>query len=264
MSTASVPTTQDLGKEVGRYSASFSHTWGAVAFAAVLVILAPVIFIGLPIFWSGLGPGMAEVLQVTPFLQYLPALLGGVLLLVAGLRAFGAWREWVIGVTLYERGFEYRDRQGVRHLGWQDIENFTQHITRHMYYGFIPVGSTYSFALNDRSGGTIILDERIGHHKELGEQILLQMADQQLPACLAEIRAGKLLEFGALAVDQSGVRYGGKALPWNEVKEVKVQNGRITVFKQGGMLNKWVSLSGEEVPNAYVFGKIAQQLTPRQ
>ncbi len=264
MSTASVPAAQDLGKEVSQYSVSFSHTWGAVAFSAVLVILAPVIFIGLPMFWNGLGPGMAEVIQETPFLQYLPALLGAVLLLVAFLRAFSAWREWVIGITLYERGFEYRDRQGARRLCWEDIANFTQHVTRHTYYGFIPMGTTHSFTLSDRSGGMIILDERIGHHKELGEQIMLQIANQQLPERLAAIKAGKLIEFGALTVDQSGIRYGNKALPWDEVKEVKIQNGRITVFKQGGMLNKWANLSGEDVPNAYVLLKIAQQLMPRQ
>lgn len=264
MIASNIPAARDLGKEVGRYSASFGHTWGALIMSFVFLALAPVIAIGLPLFWSGLGAGMAEVLATTPFLRYLPLFLGFVLLFAMGLRLFNAWREWATAVTVYELGFEYCDRQGTRRLCWDDLVNFTQHVTRHYYYGFIPVGTTYSFTLSDRSGGMLILDERIGRHKELGEQMMLQMANQQLPQRMEELKAGKLLEFGDLAVDQSGIRYGDKALPWNEVKEVKVQDGRVTVFKQGKMLNKWASLSGEDVRNAYVVLKISQQLLPKQ
>jgi hypothetical protein len=235
-----------------------------VIVSAGLIILGGVIAIGLPFIWSGLGAGMEEVLATTPFMRYLPLFLCVALIFVAGLRLFTAWREWTIGVTLYERGFEYRDRQGARRLSWDDIANFTQHVTRHMYYGFIPVGTTYSYTLSERSGGMLVLDERIGRHKELGEQMMLQMANEQLPQRLEEIKAGKLVDFGALFVDQSGIRYGGKALPWNEVKEVRVQDGRVTVFKQGKMLNKWASLSGGDVHDAHVFLKVAQQFIPRQ
>lgn len=264
MATSIVSDTKELGKEIGRYSISFAHSWGTVIISIVLIALAPALYIGLPNLWSNSGPGMAQVLKETPYLQYLPVFLAGVLLLVGLIRLLVVWREWAIGVTLYERGIEYRDRQGARLLRWEDIATFTQHITRHYYYGFIPVGTTQSFTLNESTGGMIIIDERLGRHKELGEQMLLQMANLQLPQHLSDIKNGKQIEFGKLIVDQAGVQYGNKTLPWNEVKDVHVKNGRVTIDKQGQHLGKWANLSGEDVPDAYLFLQIARQFMPQR
>ena len=79
-----------------------------------------------------------------------------------------------------------------------------QHIVRH-YYLIIPVGTAYSASVYLRGGEMLSFDNRFSRTKKLGQVLQERLAAAHLPECMAEIQAGKRVEFGALSLDQEGL-----------------------------------------------------------
>lgn len=65
--------------------------------------------------------------------------------------------------------------------------------------------------------------------------------------------AGQAVEFGDIEATQSGIRYNGKLLPWREVKELTIAQGKLSV-KQVGKWLPWALLKDmNDVPNPHVL-----------
>ncbi|MDY3555374.1 DUF6585 family protein [Gemmata sp. JC717] len=70
--------------------------------------------------------------------------------------------------------------------------------------------------------------------------------------------AGERLEFGELELDLTGLRHGGKLLPWRELKELTVAQGKLSV-KQSGKWLPWALTDVFGVPNPHVlFALVAE------
>ncbi|MFZ6027235.1 MAG: DUF6585 family protein [Chloroflexota bacterium] len=250
-----------LGRLLSKHPVSGAQTWGGLLAGVVLIVLGPAIYFGLTIFWGTLGSEAQAVFDATPFLRYLPLALGIIFLIMGILRLFQAWRNWPLAANLYEGGIEYTDRKGTRQISLDQVEGFYLHVVRYTYYYIIPAGTTYLATVTQKGGEVIVLDNRLSKIKQLCEGFQERLASVQMPAYLAKIQAGQRIEFGVLSLDQSGIYQGNKSLPWAEVGKVTLEDGTLSISRQGKWGN-WAKYPFSQIPNAALFYTLAKQMAP--
>jgi hypothetical protein len=160
-------------------------------------------------------------------------------------------RSWQVGAALYENGFAYKDAAGVRQVSWPDIESVWQNVTKHYRRGAY-TGTTHVYTVQTKDKRRVVLNDKLPGVEQLGNDILSHAAVLLFPAYWQALQSGQRLSFGPLAIDQQGLYSGAKTLPWAEIKAIKIQQGVISVKKEGGWLN-WASVSVPQIPNFYVF-----------
>lgn len=74
----------------------------------------------------------------------------------------------------------------------------------------------------------------------------------------ARFRAGDRIAFGELEVDAIGLRLNGKLLPWHELKELVVAQGKLSV-KQSGRWLPWALVEMGAVPNPHLLFALADE-----
>lgn len=78
------------------------------------------------------------------------------------------------------------------------------------------------------------------------------------PLVWAGFLEGRVIPFGDLEVSRGGLRHSGKFLPWPEVKELSVSQGKVSI-KQGGKWLPWALLDASAIPNPHVlFALVAE------
>jgi hypothetical protein len=160
-------------------------------------------------------------------------------------------RTWQVGAALYENGFAYKDGAGVSQVSWADIESVWQNVTKHYRRGAY-TGTSHVYTVQTKDKRRVVLNDKLPGVEQLGNDILSHSAVLLFPAYWQSLQGGQRLTFGPLAIDQQGLYSGAKTLPWSEIKAIKIQQGVISVKKEGGWLN-WASVSVPQIPNFYVF-----------
>ncbi|HEY3790121.1 MAG TPA: DUF6585 family protein [Urbifossiella sp.] len=64
--------------------------------------------------------------------------------------------------------------------------------------------------------------------------------------------SGETVPFGDLSVSPAGLRHASKKLPWSDVKELTIAQGRLSVKRVGRWL-PWTILDASKVPNPHVL-----------
>jgi hypothetical protein len=72
------------------------------------------------------------------------------------------------------------------------------------------------------------------------------------PAVRDRFRAGERVDFGELEVGPVGLRLNGKLLPWRELKELAIAQGKLSIRQTGKWL-PWALVDVGGVPNPHVF-----------
>src|SRR5262249_39890353 len=72
------------------------------------------------------------------------------------------------------------------------------------------------------------------------------------PVIWERFQAGTPIPFGNLELSRSGVRHAGKFLRWQDVKEVAVAQGKLSI-KQGGKWLPWALLDFQTIPNPHIL-----------
>lgn len=211
-----------------------------IVFGVVVGLVSTIRFIGAPI--SG---------------SVLTALLGvlvGLLLCAVGsylLLYHIIYKNW--HVVAFEQGFLYKKgNEAPQPFRWDQIEAAWYHVTRH-YRNGIYTGTTHRYRVRRQGGYEIILNDRFTNVGQLGDIISDQVTRYQLPQVMAAYNAGQTVSFGPLSIHWQGIMNGqGSLLPWQEIHDVEIQRGYVSVRKAG----KWLSWSGQPVaniPNVFVF-----------
>ena len=189
----------------------------------------------------------------------LPLLCGAIILPVGGWLLFSLSRNWNLNLALYEGGFAYIDRHGLRQIKWTDIEAVWQSITKHYQYGF-HVRTTYNYTLQLNDKTKITLDNKIPKIEQVGKAITNGSTNALFPQYVAALKSGQRVTFGPLSLDPNGLYSGNKSLTWQEIKAVKIAQGIIAIKKEGGWFN-WATVSVPQVPNFWVFIDLVSRFT---
>lgn len=153
---------------------------------------------------------------------------------------FFLWRNWRkrgLGASLYEGGFAFRDRNGVRSFTWKEIHGVWQKIVRRTYNG-IYAGTYHVYTAAPASGPRVVLDSRlISGVEKLGAVLVRESAAHLLPRYTSAFERGERLSFGSLGLDKEGIYRGRRSLPWAAVRSVSVARGYLGVYQTG----KWLA-----------------------
>ncbi len=189
----------------------------------------------------------------------LPLILG-VILLPAGLwTLWQSFLNWSLAAALYEGGFAYNDRGGLRQVKWGDISAVWQNIIKYYRYG-VHVRTTYLYTIELNDKTRFKLDNKFQKIEALGKAIVNGTTQALLPKYTATLASGQRLTFGPLALDTNGLYSGNKSLTWQEIKAVKINKGIISIRKEGGWFN-WVTVSVPQVANFPIFAILVSRFT---
>jgi hypothetical protein len=162
-------------------------------------------------------------------------------------------------VHVFEQGLIEVGKTGTVEYRWDQIDWVTQAIT-HVYRYGVKVRSIYVFTVRRVDGQTTKITQFYANIAELGTVITRRVTEVALPRAIDALRAGHTVTFGDLAVNMSGVASAGKgAVPWTEIQKVSVNNGVVSLARQGKWLS-WSSKQAKEIPNLFVFLELADRL----
>jgi hypothetical protein len=199
------------------------------------------------------GPAMIDDRLLTP------TLIAFALFLLSLLAAWGAVSNWNKGAAVFERGFAYRDRKGVRTWMWSDVASLTAAVTRH-YTNGIYTGTTHIYTLLNKQGERLVLGDALKGVEQLAQAIEQAIFPRLYDAAAAQYNSGQTLTCGPVAVSKSGIVIGRKTYPWSEVQQVSIHQGFLRVSKKGGGWFSGASASAAAIPNLRVLLSIIDQV----
>jgi len=247
-----------LGKLVSEHKLTAMNRWSNLIAGCAFVAAAPaLLLLALYMVYDAYSRYGLNRVDDSPF--WLPLLCG---IIAAPLGLYGlvqSWRNWPLAVALYEGGFAYHDRKGLRQIRWDEIEAVWQSITKHYRYG-IHTGTTYLYTIQLNDKTRLTLDNKFPKIEGLGKAITNGSANALFPKYVAALKSGQRVTFGPLSLDLNGLRAGNKSLEWKDIKSVRIQQGMIWIKKEGGWLN-WASYSVPQVPNFWIFLDLVSRFT---
>jgi len=142
---------------------------------------------------------------------------------------------------------------------WDDVEEVWQDLTdQYTLFGLVHRPS-YFYTLRLADGSRVRFDHHLQDVRRLGDTVLRQTFPQLLHRALGTLQAGEVLSYGGLTVSRHGLGNGKHVVPWDEVQQVGVYNGRALVAR-GGKWLKWGDYPVKKVPNVPVFLELVRRL----
>lgn len=231
---------------------SFTGRWSyklCYGLGIVLMVLGGLCSLGAMVRMLWLGENAHAVVTLSA-LAALPGVLGLVLFLRAWLRRHRR-------VYILPNGFAWTDGRDKGYIAWPDIREVRQEVTRHSVNG-IPTGTTHKYALTLSDGSRRVFGDRWPGIGELGDTIDEQSTRLLLPEAVRRFSEGETVAFGPLALSREGIQFKGEALPWEEVKDMNLSAGFVTISKEGKWL-RWANLAVSQIPNVQTFLTLAGQ-----
>ncbi|MBA4065075.1 MAG: hypothetical protein C0501_15440 [Isosphaera sp.] len=213
------------------------------------------------------GPGTFGHVEL--FLLIVVPLSGAALL-------FHMYRERGLYVLLYPTGLLRLRRGEVDSLPWAEVDHVLVKVQRAAGADLDrePDGSPAGCWLPPEvptfqlwNGGlTVVREDGVSVHLGpaltdfalLAEEVQRRTFAHLWPPVWARFQDGFPVMFGELEASRAGLRHGGKFLPWGEVKELTVAQGKLSV-KQGGKWLPWVLVDVSAVPNPHVLFALAAE-----
>jgi hypothetical protein len=172
---------------------------------------------------------------------------------------YEGWKNMPVAANLYDNGFAFHDRQGLKQVKWEQVDAVWQAVTRH-YRNGVYTGTTHVYTIRAQDGTRVVLDDKLDKVEDLGNAVQDGASRALYPRYVAALNGGQRITFGPLAIDRQGIYTANKSLMWNEIKAIKIERGNISVKKEGGWFN-WASASVPQIPNFFVFYSLIKQMT---
>jgi hypothetical protein len=188
-----------------------------------------------------------------------PTIIAGVLFLLGVWAGWSAHADWNRGAALYEKGFVVRDRHGMQPWRWEEIVSLTSAVTRH-YTNGIYTGTTHVYTLYNQQNKRLVLNDALGKVEELAKAIEEGCFPYLYERLALQYNSGQPLTFGPVAISKTAIQVGKKVYPWNEVKEVSLNQGFIKVSKTDGGWFSGANAAASTIPNLHVLLSIINQV----
>ena len=159
------------------------------------------------------------------------------------------YRSWQVYV--FSDGFVFTRGSKLDALRWEQINSMLMSVTRR-YMNGIYTGTQHKYTIRGIDGREFVLNDRITNVGQLGDSISAMVTRTRLPEVVAAYKAGETITFGPFSVNQQGASNGKELIPWEQIKEFRVNNGIVTVRKEGKWLN-WSSAPVSTIPNFFLF-----------
>jgi hypothetical protein len=179
------------------------------------------------------------------------------------LASFVLWRLYANSkkaLAVYENGFAYSDRKGVKTWKWDQINRVTANVVRH-YTNGIYTGTTHTYTLFNLAGEKLVINDAFKNVENFFTHVQnnsLQLRYQRLADLYNQ---GKQLSFGPVVISkQNGLQIGKKSFPWDQVDRVSIDKGVLSVKKKDGGWFSGATATSGSIPNLHVLLSIINQV----
>ena len=246
-----------LGTPLEVYLVGAANRWVSAIFGVILIGGA-----GLAVIY-GIYDTSVQVAKYGPvmFSKTIvpPLIIAAVMLLFGVLAAVNAFLNWNKSAVVYEKGLAYNDTKGIQTWGWQEVEWFYVAITKH-YHNGIYTGTTYLYTLQKADGSRLKLDNKFKQIEALGRLAGQKVASYQYDRLLHRLRSGQTVQLGPIAINKDSITVGKKAYPWDEVEQVGIQKGYVSIKKRGGGWFSGASAPVSAIPNLDALFAVVNQI----
>jgi hypothetical protein len=173
-----------------------------------------------------------------------------------------AWHNHQGHVLVFPQGFANFQHGKWVACRWDEVEEVLKdeernvHVSRHPLHAW---SWTKCFIVVTRQGGQhILLSEFLENIQALGETIVEESYHRLWPKAVEAYQRGDTLTFGPFKVNQTGLTYKNRLLPWSEVKTILITPDFIKVIKKGSWLAYFADLHAGAIPNFSVFWTVLE------
>lgn len=191
----------------------------------------------------------------------LPTVIGAGIFFLSGLvTLWNVYTNWRRAVVVYQEGFAYSDHKGIRTLRWDQIAGMTSAVTKH-YTNGIYTGTTHTYTVWNKNGVRFVLNDKLPKVEELSNHIRQGTFPFLYKAAGESYEAGQRVQFGPVSISKTeGITVQKKSYKWEEVGQVKVEQGYLKVEKKGGGWFSGASTAIASIPNYEVLLSIINQV----
>jgi hypothetical protein len=176
-----------------------------------------------------LGAVMTELVSI-PLIKEVAGILSGL--------TFAAIGVWLVHwfntrgrdrmVVVFPDGCVSAERGRTDIIRWQDVEAVYQYFFDR-YVNGMRVEHKRMCTLRLSDGTERVFDEKLRDIELLVAEIHQRTTERLVPRLVVEVRAGRTVEFGKLAVGPQGIVHKKKVLPWSEVAGVSLERGYLII-----------------------------------
>jgi hypothetical protein len=242
-----------LGPPLAEFRISEGRFFRQMLWVPVL-LLGGLVLVGLPLafffFAKGHGgdPGLFHLLAIGC------ALVAGAFILIVR-----AWRNRGLCVLVYREGLVRLQGERASAFFWDEVETVLAKKNKETWSK--AASGSLVVTVRCSNGQHYHFDDTLPDLKRLAELIRSQTLPHLLPRSLDALGAGHEVAFGKLRVGPAGLIRERDKLPWEQVKEIKIDDDKVAITRKGNWL-AWASVPVSEVHNAHVFGALVQKLLP--
>jgi hypothetical protein len=247
-----------LGTPTAVYPAKKGSRWGM--FVMMLVLFTGS---GAALLWGAYN-AYTRYLKFGPAIVIssltIPWILAGILFMIALGLSWSVLNNWKKTAVVYQNGLAYRDRKGMRAWRWEEFGSMTSAVTKH-YTNGIYTGTTHNYTLIKRDGESFTLNDTITDVENLAGEIREHIFPLLYDLYAQAYNQGQTITFGPVKLSKTeGIRIGKKDYPWDEIEQVAIQRGTLSVKKKGGRWFSGANASASSIPNLEVLLSIIDQI----
>jgi hypothetical protein len=156
-----------------------------------------------------------------------------------------------LSVIVYEQGFLYLNKADKKLdiVRWDQVSQVIRRARSR--YGLIE----YSIEVTRNDGTVFVFPRTQPPIAGIGFYVEQKAAEWARPALLKQYDANETTAFGKLTVNQTGITYKKRSLPWSEVYQVHIlqPNSTHISIKERGTNRKWQSIAINKIPDVYLL-----------
>jgi hypothetical protein len=190
--------------------------------------------------------------------------VGSGIAVLAPLALIMAWIR-SIRLTLFQEGFTYQSLFGTCEMRWSDVDRIYYQAVRQSV-NFIPVGTSRTIKVIDRSGKKFKIGNRVANSEQLASDLVSITHDSIFDRAAATYNSGSEVDFGAVRLSRTaGLRvkglFGYTTVPLSDVHSYKLHQGSFHLWRKQKRFSKSVSIAA--IANVFVLTSILDALYQR-
>lgn len=162
--------------------------------------------------------------------------------------------------VVFTHGFAFSDRKGVQAWRWEQVHEVLANVVRH-YTNGIYTGTSHTYTITFNSGEKIILNDTLKNVEGLVAHLENNTLQQRYQRLAEAYNNAQPISFGSVTIGKKmGIKIGKKTYRWDEIEEVAIHKGVLSIKKKDGRWFSKASASAGTIPNLQVLLSIINQI----
>lgn len=247
----------DLGNVIAVHRAKVSVTANTFVSGVFILSSGIALLVALAIGWDrwGRAPAPAIFSAILPWIS--------ISVVCFGIGAVIVWRMVLNrkkSAVIFTNGFAYSDSKGVQTWRWEQVEEITANIVRHYALGLL-TGTSQTYTLRKSSGESLVLNESLKDIESFYHHLENSTLKRRYQRLAESYNHGNTVTFGPVHIGkQLGIQIGTKNYPWDEIEQVVINKGILSIKKKNGGWHSKANTPAGEIPNLHILLSVINQI----